>query len=106
MLSPRSGRLIVVMPLTDRQRRFVANIGLVTAYLRAALGGAFPWGVAAAGQVFYLVLFPYSFFLVGVTGLTITIGSVATLAMLMKVTAQIDWSALFAKPRKVARATT
>lgn len=72
------------------------SVGLVIAYLSAALGKSFPWKIAAAGQLFYLVLFSYSFFLTGLTGLTIAIGSVATLAVLMRMTAGLDWSQVFA----------
>lgn len=74
-----------------------ASVALVIAYLRAALGPAFPWGVAMAGQLFYLVLFSYSFFLEGMTGLTVTLGSVLTLAVLMFLTAQLDWNRVFAR---------
>ncbi len=70
----------------------VTSVGLVIAYLRAALGVGFPWRVAALGQMFYLVLFSYSFFLEGMTGLTVTIGSVLTLAVLMSLTARLDWN--------------
>ena len=40
----------------------------------------------AASQVVYLVLFSFSFFLQGFTGLAITIGAVLTLAVMMQVT--------------------
>jgi hypothetical protein len=78
----------------------IASVALVTVYLRGALGASFPWKTAGAGQVFYLVLFSYSFFLKGMTGLTVTIGSVITLAVLMAVTARTDWNRVFAaRPR-------
>ena len=70
---------------------------LVTSYLAAALGTGFPWKAAATGQLFYLVLFSYTFFMKGYTGLVVTIGSVATLAVLMRVTARTDWSAFFGR---------
>lgn len=73
----------------------VTSVGLVVLYLAAALGKPFPWKLAALGQLFYLVLFSYSFFLQGMTGLTVTIGSVLTLAVLMKLTARLDWNAVF-----------
>ncbi len=73
----------------------VTSIGLVTSYLRAALGPRFPWQLAAAGQCVYLVLFSYSFFLKGMTGLTVTIGSILTLAALMYATARLDWPVVF-----------
>ena len=79
------------------------SVGLVTSYLAAALGRQFPWKVAAAGQVIFLVLFSYSFFFTGITGLTVAIGSVLTLAVLMRVTARTDWSAVFARPASVPK---
>jgi inner membrane protein involved in colicin E2 resistance len=72
---------------------------LVTGYLAAALGRDFPWKIAAVGQFFYLILFSYSFFLKGMTGLTVTVGAVLTLAALMRVTAKVDWFAFFGRPR-------
>ena len=45
---------------------------------------------------FFLVLFSYSFFVKGITGLTVAIGSVLTLAILMKVTAHVKWAEVFA----------
>ena len=76
------------------------SVGLVVSYLRSALGPAFPWKIAAVGQLFYLVLFSYSFFLQGMTGLTVTIGAVLTLAVLMRLTAKLDWREVFKKPPK------
>ncbi len=73
----------------------VASVTLVTLYMKAALKDRFPWRIAVAAQVFYLVLFSYSFFLKGITGLTVAIGSVVTLGILMKVTAHIDWDGVF-----------
>lgn len=75
----------------------IASVTLVTSYLRAALGPRFPWLVAATAQVFFLVLFSYSFFWSGMTGLTVAVGSVATLAVLMRLTAGVDWQRVFAK---------
>jgi hypothetical protein len=42
-----------------------------------------------------MVLFSVSFFFDGLTGLTIAIGSVITLALLMKVTAKTPWKDVF-----------
>jgi len=75
----------------------ITSLGLVTGYLRAALGKEFPWKAALAGQIFFLILFSYSFFLKGMTGLTVAAGSVATLAVLMKVTAHVNWNNVFSK---------
>ncbi len=73
----------------------LTSVGLVITYLHQALGKSFPWKIAGAGQVFYLVLFSYSFFLDGMTGLTVTIGSVITLAILMYMTARLDWNRVY-----------
>jgi inner membrane protein involved in colicin E2 resistance len=75
----------------------VISVGLVTGYLAAALGKKFPWKIAIAGQFFFLVLFSYSFFIKGITGLTVAIGSVITLGVLMRVTARVDWNEVFTK---------
>lgn len=82
----------------------LVSVVLVTSYLRGALGPRFPWRAAAAGQLFFLVLFSYSFFFQGITGLTVAVGSVVTLAVLMRVTARIDWGEVFRKapPRTAA----
>lgn len=74
----------------------IVSMGLVTGYLSAALRQAFPWKASVAGQCFFLVLFSYSFFLKGMTGLTVAVGSVITLAVLMKLTAHVNWDDVFA----------
>ncbi|MFT5126524.1 MAG: hypothetical protein ACI8W8_000118 [Rhodothermales bacterium] len=79
----------------------VVSVVLVTTYLRSALGGKFPMRAAIGGQLFFLVLFSYTFFIEGMTGLTVAIGSVITLAVLMRVTAGTDWELLFSRPEKV-----
>ncbi|NRA38455.1 MAG: inner membrane CreD family protein [Planctomycetes bacterium] len=73
---------------------------LVTSYLRTALKGAFPVVISIGGQLFFLVLFSYSFFLNGTTGLVVAIGSVLTLAVMMHLTAHINWKNYF-KPIRV-----
>lgn len=76
----------------------VVSVALVTSYLYSALKRKFPWKIAIGGQLFFLVLFSYSFFLKGITGLTVALGSVVTLAILMRVTAHIDWNEVFFRP--------
>ncbi|MEQ1752355.1 MAG: hypothetical protein ABL974_23240, partial [Prosthecobacter sp.] len=49
-------------------------------------------------QIAYMVLFSYSFFFDGLTGLTITIGAIATLALLMIATAKVNWAEKFSRP--------
>ena len=74
------------------------SVALVCGYLRA-VGGSRLLRVALPAQVGYMVLFSVSFFFDGMTGLTISIGSVITLGLLMKVTANTSWKEVFtAKP--------
>lgn len=64
---------------------------LVCGYMRA-LAGEFLFRVAVVAQTAYMVLFSYSFFFKGLTGLTLTIGGIVTLGVLMALTAKVDWS--------------
>ena len=77
----------------------LVSLALVSGYLFAAVGRRFAQ-LAAAAQFAYMVLFSYSFFFEGLTGLTITIGAIVTLALLMAATAKVNWADKFA-----ARAT-
>jgi hypothetical protein len=70
------------------------SLALVSGYLLLAAGKSFA-RIAAAAQFAYMVLFSYSFFFDGLTGLTITIGAIITLAILMATTARIDWAEKF-----------
>jgi hypothetical protein len=71
------------------------SVTLVTGYLGLVAG--FPFArLAAVAQLAYLVLFSYSFFFRGLTGITITVGAIVTLALLMFFTAKINWSLAFA----------
>lgn len=79
------------------------SLALVGGYLRAAAGPNFA-RMAVGAQFAYLVLFSLSFFFDGLTGLTITIGSIVTLALLMTLTARVNWAAKLGGA-KVAAAT-
>ncbi len=68
-----------------------ASLLLVCGYLRAA-AGEFLFRVAIVAQTAYMVLFSYSFFFKGLTGLTLTVGGIVTLGVLMALTAKMDWS--------------
>jgi inner membrane protein involved in colicin E2 resistance len=76
------------------------SLVLVSGYLFLAAGKTVA-RIAATAQFAYMVLFSYSFFFDGLTGITITIGSIVTLALLMVTTAKVDWSEKFASPRKM-----
>ena len=72
----------------------LVSLVLVGGYLRAVAGATFGW-IAVAAQFAYLVLFSYSFFFEGLAGLTITIGAIVTLALLMTLTAKVNWATRF-----------
>lgn len=73
------------------------SVFLVVTYLRLIFGNRFAFGYAGLAQVVYLVLFSYAFFFNGLTGLTITLGSILTLFVLMQVTAKVDWKQVFSQ---------
>ncbi len=75
----------------------VVSLVMVSGYVRAVAGKRLFW-VALPAQFCYMVLFSYSFFFDGWTGLTITIGAIITLALLMIFTAKVNWAQKFAKP--------
>jgi len=76
------------------------SLTLVSGYLLLAFGKKFA-RLAGAAQFAYMVLFSYSFFFDGMTGLTITIGAIVTLAILMVVTAKVNWSEKFARKQPI-----
>jgi hypothetical protein len=78
----------------------VVSVALVVSYLTRAIGADFSLKVAAPAQLIYLVLFSYAFFFQGYTGLSITIASILTLAILMHITAKVDWEGRFQAPPK------
>ena len=75
----------------------VTSVVLVIGYLRVVVGGTRALIEIAASQLVFLVLFSYSFFFEGITGLAITIGVVLTLAFFMVKTAHVDWDEVFPK---------
>jgi hypothetical protein len=81
----------------------VVSLLLVCGYI-AALAGRKMLAIAVPAQSAYMVLFSYSFFFDGLTGLTITIGAIATLALLMIATARVNWSEVFKSRRAIGDA--
>ena len=75
------------------------SLVLVCGYLHA-VGGRALTRIALPAQFAYMVLFSYSFFFDGLSGLTIAIGAVLTLAVLMRATAKINWSEVFSARRR------
>src|SRR5215813_1583269 len=73
------------------------SILMVVSYLRLVVDWRFALREAALAQFIYLVLFSYAFFFEGLTGLTVTIGSILTLFVIMQMTGRIRWEEKFAK---------
>jgi inner membrane protein involved in colicin E2 resistance len=74
----------------------IVSMVLVGTYLYRAAGVRFAlW--ASIAQFVFLVLFSYAFFFEGYTGLVITIGAITTLAIMMQLTAKVDWVEVFRK---------
>jgi inner membrane protein involved in colicin E2 resistance len=71
------------------------SVLLVVSYLRLAAGVRFALTYAAAAQLVYLVGFSSAFFWPGKTGLTVTIGAIATLFVLMQATGRVNWNEVF-----------
>lgn len=74
----------------------VTSVALVVGYLRIVVGRNRALVEIAISQLIFLVLFSYSFFFEGITGLAITVGAVLTLAFFMARTARVDWETVFA----------
>lgn len=75
----------------------VTSVLLIWTYMRKVAGPSFSIRFVIPTQVIYLVLFSYSFFFEGYTGLTVTIGAIVTLFVLMQMTAKTDWNQIFGK---------
>ncbi|RYD46729.1 MAG: hypothetical protein EOP85_06860 [Verrucomicrobiaceae bacterium] len=81
----------------------VVSLLLVCGYLKA-VGGNLLFKVALPAQLAYLVLFSASFFFDSLTGITLTVCGVSTLALLMILTAKVDWRNHFSRRRQAGRA--
>ncbi|UCH79478.1 MAG: inner membrane CreD family protein [Candidatus Coatesbacteria bacterium] len=68
---------------------------LVFVYIALARSAKYALAYATFPQLMFLILFSYAFFYPGYTGLIITVGAIATLAVLMVATARVDWAAKF-----------
>ncbi len=74
------------------------SVGLVVSYVRLVAGARFALVEVGGAQMVYLVAFAATFFLEGVTGLAVTLLSVATLFVVMQATGRLDWEAVLARP--------
>lgn len=73
------------------------SIFLVVTYMRLVVGTRFALVEVGISQFVYLVLFSYTFFFEGYTGLVVTIMCIVTLFVVMQFTGRVDWEATFRK---------
>ena len=67
------------------------SMGLAVSYLWQIMGKRFALQVACTSQFLFLILFSFAFFFEGYTGLVVTLGAIITLALLMQITAKVNW---------------
>jgi inner membrane protein involved in colicin E2 resistance len=75
----------------------VVSVGLLVSYMRLVVDRRFAFIEVGISQFVYLVLFSYSFFFQGYTGLAITTLCVVSLFITMQITGRLDWEAVFQK---------
>lgn len=73
------------------------SLFLTVTYLRIFTPKKLAYLYAPLIQIIYLIVFSYSFFFKGITGVIVTICSVITLFILMQTTAKINWENVFNK---------
>lgn len=78
------------------------SIVLVTTYMRLVVGNRFAFVETATAQLVYLVLFSYTFFFEGFTGLAITVLCILTLFVAMQLTGRMRWDEVLRKPPPLA----
>jgi hypothetical protein len=89
--------LVDLLPLAQSFALAAAtSLLLVSGYLKAVAGTQL-FVIALPAQIIYLIAFSASFFIDGLTGITLTVLAVATLALLMFLTARTDWMRFFSK---------
>jgi hypothetical protein len=68
------------------------SVALVVSYARLFVGWRTALLTFGLAQLLYLVLFSFTFFWEGYTGLAITVGAVLTLFVIMQLTGKLDWA--------------
>lgn len=73
----------------------IVSIFLVTSYMKIVVGSRFAFLEVGISQFIFLVLFSYTFFFQGYTGLVVTILCILTLFVAMQLTARVKWEEVF-----------
>ena len=81
----------------------IVSLVLVVTYVARVANWKFALREVGISQFLFLVLFSYAFFYEGYTGLVITIGAIITLAVMMQVTAKVDWEQVFRGNRQTTK---
>ncbi len=68
------------------------SVALVVSYARLFVGWRTALVQLGGSQLVYLVLFSFTFFWGGFTGLAITVVAIATLFVIMQITGRLDWA--------------
>ncbi len=76
----------------------LVSVGRVVSYARLLVGWRTALLTFGLSQLVYLVLFSFTFFWAGFTGLAITIGAVLTLFVMMQLTGRLDWAEVLSRP--------
>jgi inner membrane protein involved in colicin E2 resistance len=78
----------------------VVSIILTSSYLRIFTPAKFALVYSPLAQLVYLIVFSFSFFFKGTSGIIVTIASVITLFVLMQLTGRLDWEEVFIKKKE------
>lgn len=78
------------------------SVFLVVSYARLFVGYKFAFREMGLSQLIYLVLFSFTFFFDGYTGLSVTIGAIVTLFLVMQITGRKSWSELLGEKQPPA----
>jgi hypothetical protein len=78
----------------------IVSLLLVVTYVGRVANWKFALRVVGVAQFLFLILFSYAFFYEGYTGLVITIGAIIMLAVMMQVTAKVNWEEVFKGNKK------
>ncbi len=81
----------------------IVSLLLVVTYVGRMANWKFALREVGISQLLFLVLFSYAFFYEGYTGLVITIGAIITLAVMMQVTAKVNWEEVFKGNRRMTK---
>jgi hypothetical protein len=73
----------------------LVSLALVVTYVGRVANWRFALREVGIAQFLFLILFSYAFFFEGYTGLVITIGAIVTLAIMMQMTAKVNWEMVF-----------